>query len=43
MKCSSFGLDIGGTKCAVSVGNVTDTDITILHLEEFPTAGKSWQ
>ena len=43
MKCSSFGLDIGGTKCAVSVGNVTDTDITILHREEFPTAGKSWQ
>lgn len=43
MKCYSFGLDIGGTKCAVSVGNVTDTDITILHREEFPTAGKSWQ
>lgn len=43
MKCYSFGLDIGGTKCAVSVGSVTDTDITILHREEFPTAGKSWQ
>lgn len=43
MKCYSFGLDIGGTKCAVSVGAVTDTDIEIVHREEFPTAGKSWQ
>ena len=43
MKCYSFGLDIGGTKCAVSVGAVTETDIRIVHREEFPTAGKSWQ
>lgn len=43
MKRCSIGLDIGGTKCAVSVGTVADTGIEIAHREEFPTAGKSWQ
>jgi len=39
----SIGLDIGGTKCAISVGNVTPEGVRILHREEFPTAGKSWR
>ncbi|MGN0847375.1 MAG: ROK family protein [Kiritimatiellia bacterium] len=39
----SIGLDIGGTKCAVSVGAVTNAGVEIRFREEFPTAGKSWQ
>ena len=39
----SIGLDIGGTKCAVSAGAVTDAGIEIAHREEFPTAGKTWR
>lgn len=35
-----IGLDIGGTKCAVSLGAVRDGDITILDREEYPTQGK---
>ena len=38
----SIGLDIGGTKCALCVGEVTDEAVKIVHREEFPTAGKSW-
>jgi len=39
----SIGLDIGGTKCALCVGEVTDDAVKIVHREEFPTAGKTWQ
>ena len=39
----SIGLDIGGTKCAVSTGVCTADSINILSREEFPTAGLSWQ
>ena len=39
----SVGLDVGGTKCAVSMGAVTENGIEIKVREEFPTAGKSWQ
>ena len=39
----SVGLDIGGTKCALCVGEVTDDAVNIVHREEFPTAGKTWQ
>ena len=38
----SIGLDIGGTKCAVSTGECTEDSIKILSREEFPTAGLSW-
>ena len=38
----SIGLDIGGTKCALCVGEVTDDAVKIVRREEFPTAGKSW-
>jgi len=38
----SIGLDIGGTKCAVSVGAVSSDGIAIRERIEFPTAGKSW-
>ena len=38
------GLDIGGTKCAMSTGRVEDGGgIRILSREEFPTAGLSWR
>ena len=37
------GLDIGGTKCAISTGESADGKIKILSREEFPTAGLSWQ
>lgn len=33
----SIGIDIGGTKCALSVGEVTAAAVKILHREEFPT------
>lgn len=39
----SIGLDIGGTKCAISTGRCTADGITILSREEFPTAGLSWR
>lgn len=38
----SIGLDIGGTKCAISVGECTGDAIKILSREEFLTAGLSW-
>ena len=38
----AIGLDIGGTKCALSVGSCGET-VQILHREEFPTAGLTWQ
>ena len=39
----NVGLDIGGTKCAISTGESADGGIKILAREEFPTAGLSWQ
>ena len=39
----SIGLDIGGTKCAITVGEIEGDDITIVHREEFPTADLTWQ
>ena len=39
----SVGLDIGGTKCAISTGECTADSIRILSREEFPTAGLSWR
>lgn len=37
------GLDIGGTKCAVSLGEVDGGRIEIVSREEFPTAGLDWR
>ena len=34
-----IGVDIGGTKCAVSIGALQDEDIVILDKEGFPTTG----
>ena len=39
----SIGVDIGGTKCALSVGECSTDAVTILHREEFPTKGMAWQ
>jgi glucokinase len=39
----NIGLDIGGTKCAISTGECSNGVIKILSREEFPTAGLSWQ
>ena len=39
----SIGIDIGGTKCALSVGECTTDSVKILHREEFPTKGMTWQ
>lgn len=39
----SIGIDIGGTKCALSVGDCSTDSVRILHREEFPTKGLSWQ
>ena len=39
----AVGLDIGGTKCALSVGETDGEGIRIVHREEFPTAGKTWR
>ena len=52
----SIGIDIGGTKCALSVGEYAcppeaaasegesgAPSVRILHREEFPTRGLSWQ
>jgi len=38
-----IGLDIGGTKCAVSAGECEGGAIKILSREEFATAGLSWR
>ena len=39
----SIGIDIGGTKCALSLGSCTADSVKILKREEFPTKGLSWQ
>ena len=39
----SIGLDIGGTKCAITVGEIDGDDIRIVHREQFPTSGLTWQ
>lgn len=39
----TIGLDIGGTKCAVSVGKCSADSIEIYKRECFPTANLSWQ
>ncbi len=39
----SIGLDIGGTKCAVSAGVCANGEIRIAAREAFPTAGLHWQ
>ena len=39
----NIGLDIGGTKCAISTGESADGKIKILSREEFPTASLSWR
>ena len=39
----SIGLDIGGTKCAVSAGICAESGIRIAAREAFPTAGLHWQ
>ena len=39
----SIGIDIGGTKCALSVGECSADAVKILHREEFPTKGLAWQ
>ena len=39
----NIGLDIGGTKCALSTGECSEGLIKILSREEFPTAGLSWR
>ena len=39
----NIGLDIGGTKCAVSAGRSVDGGIEILSREEFPTKGLTWR
>ena len=39
----NIGLDIGGTKCAVSTGEAVEGGIKILSRDEFPTAGLSWR
>ena len=38
-----IGLDIGGTKCAISTGEPVGDMIKILSREEFPTAGLAWR
>lgn len=39
----AVGLDVGGTKCAVSAGVASADSIEILSREEFATAGLSWR
>ena len=39
----NIGLDIGGTKCAVSTGRSSGGNIEILSREEFPTKGLTWR
>lgn len=43
MKVCSAGIDIGGTKCAVSVGCCSANEIEIFERIEFPAAGKNWR
>ena len=38
-----IGVDIGGTKCALSCGACTAGAIEILHREEFETRGLPWR
>jgi len=38
-----IGLDIGGTKCAVTLGKIDGDNITILKKEQFPTAGNTYE
>ena len=38
----AIGIDIGGTKCALSAGACGER-VEILHREEFPTAGLAWR
>lgn len=38
-KYHRIGLDIGGTKCAVSLGEIEDGTIRILDRKEYPTVG----
>lgn len=38
-KWHRIGLDIGGTKCAVSLGEIEDGTIRILDRKEYPTVG----
>ena len=39
----SIGIDIGGTKCALSVGSCTEETVRIIKREAFPTAGLDWR
>lgn len=39
----SIGIDIGGTKCALSVGECAKDSVKILHREEFQTKGLAWR
>ena len=39
----SIGIDIGGTKCALSAGECAGDSVKILHREEFATRGLGWQ
>lgn len=39
----SIGFDVGGTKCAMSVGECAEDSVKIIRREEFPTAGLTWQ
>jgi len=39
----SLGIDIGGTKCALSFGACTESSVKILRRDEFPTAGLTWR
>lgn len=39
----SIGIDIGGTKCALSAGECAADSVKILYREEFPTKGLTWQ
>ena len=39
----SIGIDIGGTKCALSIGDCSGDKVRILHREEFRTKGLTWR
>lgn len=38
-----LGIDIGGTKCAVSLGSYDGTDMTVVDKEKFETQGKPYE
>ena len=38
----SIGLDIGGTKCAVTLDKIEGESITIVRKEQFATAGNTY-